>query len=739
MFSKSGHVWNFFRAGGLDQALVDSAGDLACLAELDPKHWVALSCPVSGLEFDLRTLELIDTDGDGRIRVPEILAAAALVSACLKEPADIRNGAGALTLAAIADTTEPGKAALASARWMLAALGRPEAPSVSLADVAAMTPLLARHRALGDGVISPDAAEDAAARRVLEEIAATPGPEAAGKAKGINEAGRDRFFRTLVEFSEWWKGCEGAGAPAVMPFGADTPEAFAAYEAVQTKIEDYFTRCKLAEFDPRAGGILNRSESDYAPLAANTLTVEIEGIAGLPLAQAGPRHPLPLSTGLNPAWAERISRFRARVVAPLVGDGTDVLTEADWSAVKRRLAPHTEWRKSRKGAEVEKLGIARVREILAGDARARMDDLFQRNRVISREAARIESVERLVRYHRDLHALLRNFVNFANFYDPATPTVFDAGRLYLDQRTCHLCVRVENPAGHATFAGLSRMYLAYCDCTRPGGGKMTIVAAFTQGDSESLTVGRNGIFYDRQGRDWDATVVKVIENPISIRQAFWMPYKRLSRFISDQIEKFGAAKDKAAHEAATAQVSGALPAAEAGKPGRKEPFDIAKFAGIFAAIGLAVGAIGGALAAMLAAFFKLEWWQMPMALAGIIIAVSGPAMIIAWLKLRQRTLVPVLEGNGWAINGRVKINIPLGKSLTELRRMPANARLSLKDPFSDKAARRRRYYAVIILLLIAAAIHAWRAEIKSVVGRIIHAAPPAATADNPASSPVTPK
>ena len=55
---------------------------------------------------------------------------------------------------------------------------------------------------------------------------------------------------------------------------------------------------------------------------------------------------------------------------------------------------------------------------------------------------------------------------------------------------------------------------------------MTIAAAFTAGDSDNLMVGRNGVFYDRKGRDWDATIVKIVEHPISIRQAFWLPYKQ---------------------------------------------------------------------------------------------------------------------------------------------------------------------------------------------------------------------
>ena len=69
-----GHRWRFFRAGGFDQVRLDSGADLLALEKLDQKLWVALACPTEGLEFDKKTLELIDSDSDGRIRAPELLA-----------------------------------------------------------------------------------------------------------------------------------------------------------------------------------------------------------------------------------------------------------------------------------------------------------------------------------------------------------------------------------------------------------------------------------------------------------------------------------------------------------------------------------------------------------------------------------------------------------------------------------------------------------------------------------------
>ncbi|HLQ38991.1 MAG TPA: hypothetical protein VK348_14370, partial [Planctomycetota bacterium] len=73
--STSQHRWSFYRAGGVDQVRLDKGADIFNLDQLDQKLWVALSCPVKGLEFDQRTLELLDTDKDAHVRPPEIIAA----------------------------------------------------------------------------------------------------------------------------------------------------------------------------------------------------------------------------------------------------------------------------------------------------------------------------------------------------------------------------------------------------------------------------------------------------------------------------------------------------------------------------------------------------------------------------------------------------------------------------------------------------------------------------------------
>ena len=225
---------------------------------------------------------------------------------------------------------------------------------------------------------------------------------------------------------------------------------------------------------------------------------------------------------------------------------------------------------------------------------------------------------------------------------------------------------------------------------------MTIAAAFTGGDSDQLMVGRNGIFYDRKGQDWDATIIKVIENPISIRQAILSPYKRFGRMIGEQIEKMAAARDKAMTDKASTSIAGTAKTTETGKP--VTPFDIGKFVGIFAAVGLAIGAIGTVLVSVFSSFFALIWWQMPLAIVGILVLISGSSVILAWLKLRQRSLAPILDANGWAVNARVKINIPFGTSLTGTAKLPAGSQRTMSDPYKSSSA---SWIWLIIITVIA--------------------------------------
>jgi len=695
--STPAHTWNFFRTGGVDQVALTTGADLLALEHLDQKLWVALACPVKGLELDEKTLALIDTDGDGRIRVPELLAAITWSAARLSDVGTLLAGTDGLPLAALNLNTPEGRAVHASAQQILANLGKKNATTITIAESADTAKIFAASPLNGDGVIPPEAAAEAATKQLITDmIASTGGTAVRTGSLGVTAADIEKFFVALADYAAW---ATAGAAAAVLPLGDQTSAASAAIAAVRAKIDDFFARCRLAAFDARALAALNRSETEFLAIAAKELTRSAAEVAGFPLARIEAGRTLPLLDGVNPAWSAALATLHAAAVTPIFGAAKTTLTAAEWADLQTRFTAHDAWAAAKAGAACEKLGLARAQEILASKGRDALATLLAEDLSLAPQFAAMAGVERLARYHRDLRSLLHNFVNFADFYSRDRWAVFQAGTLFLDSRSTEFCVRIDAPN---PLAVMSKAYIAYCSCTRAGCPPMNLAACFTQGDSDYLFVGRHGVFYDRAGRDWDAVITGIVDNPISIRQAFWSPYKKFLRMIEEQVAKRAAAAE-AASNARLATAAEKTANADAVKVEPPNKVDV----GAVAAIGVAISGAVTAITLILGYVFALKLWQYPLVLVGLVLVISAPSMLIAWLKLRQRTLGPLLEGNGWAVNGRVKINIPFGTALTDVAVLPAGSHRSLEDPYEDKAAakqKRRATFFIVVVLLAAAAL-----------------------------------
>jgi hypothetical protein len=690
------HRWRFFRYGGFDQVAIETGEDLRHLDELDPKLWTALSCPTTGLEFDSRTLALLDADGDGQIRVPEILAGVRWACQVLKDP-EVLIADGELPLAAIDDSHAEGATLKAAATKVAAYLDKADAGALAVEDFADMTRLFSPDHVNGDGVVPAALTGDEGLARVIDEIITSQGGVADRSGEpGVTAETLEAFFAQAESVLEWRQRAAEA-AELILPLGEATSAAAEVFESVRTKVDDYFARCRLAAFDARATEVLNPPTAVYEALGGRQIDAGDVEVSVLPLAAIEGGRDLPLVEGVNPAWETRIAQLHDEVVQPLLGS-RDSLSQEDWQALATKFSAYRGWMAERPVTAVHDLDPAHLQQILGDGTRERLAALIEQDLMADTSAANIDAVERLVRYQRDLVTLLRNFVTLSDFYGGENKAIFQAGTLYLDQRSCELVLRVSDMGKHAGMAPFSGCYLVYCNCVRAGSEPLSIVAALTGGEVDELMVpGRNGVFYDREGRDWKATVVKVVEQPVSIRQAFWAPYRRLAALIESQIRKFAASRDKDIESKSAANVTGV---AEQSAP---PPFDIAKFAGIFAAIGLAVGALGAVLAAAIAGLFTLAWWQLPLVIAVVFLLISTPSMLLAYMTLRRRNLGPLLDANGWAVNTRARINVPFGGSLTSVAALPEGATRSLSDPFAEKKRPWRTWLfliAIVILLVV---------------------------------------
>ncbi len=680
------HIWSFSTVGGVKRVNLESGADLQNLANLDPKLWTALSCPVDGLEIDKKTLEIIDVDNDGKIRVPELIEAAEWVTSILKNPDDLLKQEPVFQLSSINENTELGKTLLESAQIILKNLGKENATTLTVEETSDIEKIFAGTKFNGDGVITEDSTSNEDIIKVIQEMMTCLGSvtDRGGK-QGITLDLINSFIENCEKYAAWLAK-KDANVQSILPYGENTEAAYQNFCSVKSKIDDYFIRCRLAAFDAQSTEVLNLQVARVESITANDLSNCIQEIAAYPLAKIEGGKALPVVSGINPAWESAIADFRTLIVAPLF-QNKEHITEAEWNKIIDSFKAYAQWTSEKEGAAVESLGIERVTTILAGSYKEQLLRLIEQDKDLEDEANNIILVDKLVRYHRDLFTLLKNFVTFFDFYTPGSKAIFQAGTLYIDQRSCDLCIKVSDMAKHATMVSFSGMFLMYCDCTsRTTNEKMTIVAALTNGDIDNLVVGKNALFFDRNGLDWDATVIKIVDNPISIRQAFFSPYRKVSRFIETQINKFATAQDDKVTGDMTKGIESVPVKAEEAKAKKDPPapFDVGKFVGIFAAIGLAVGAIGTAIGSLIAGFLGLTWWKMPIAFVGLLLLISGPSMIIAYLKLRKRNLAPILDANGWAINASAVVNIHFGNTLTHLAELPKGAKINLNDPFTKK-------------------------------------------------------
>ena len=701
------YKWNFENIGGCSRVRIASGQDIAHLDELDVKMWTVLSCPTKGLEIDEKSLKYMDRDADGKIRVNDVISVSKWMTGALKNPNLLLEGKDSVNIDEINAENEIGLKLCKAAKQILSNLGK-EGERISLADTADSAAIFAKTRYNGDGVITVTSTDDAAEKEVIAAaVASTGGIMDRSGEIGVSGAQLEQFYADLKAYSDW------CAAEVQAPFADKTDAVIAAYQALDAKMKDYFMRSRLAAFSPDSTSALDVQTSRIEAISAENLSAKEEEIAAYPIARITGKEELDLTAAINPAWA---AQFKVVKEAAISTD-KKILTEADWAAIGAQFAAYTAWKAAKAGASVEKLGIVKVNEMLQQDKKSALLDIVAQDLALKEEAENIEMVDMFLHMLRDFYRLLRNFITFNDFYkkDKDISAIFQSGTLIIDQRACRFCMKVENMGAHNATAATSGMFLVYCDCTtKTSAAKQQIVAAVTVGEVGNLIVGKNAVYYDNAGVEWDAVITKVVDNPISVMQAFWNPYRRMATAVENLINKSAAEKDAKMMANATAKINAAptsLPAAPAAPadgtapaaPAATPPFDIAKFAGIFAAIGMAVGMIGSALVSLAEGIIALKWWQLVLSFLGILLIVSGPSMVMAWLKLRRRNIAPLLNANGWAVNAAAKISIPFGNTLTDVAKFP---KMNLKDPYATGMPAWAKVL-ITLCILAGAAAAAW--------------------------------
>lgn len=648
-------TFSFRRFGRTWQLDLETPADLRRVTDLPEAHWVAVSAPVETLRADETFLRLVDTDGDGRIRPFELVQAIRWAFALLRDPEEMARGLAPLPLDGIDGEHEDGRRVVETARRILRHLGAPEG-NIELGQVRA-----ARAKAT----------EVNAAARVRAESAAEPEVAALVRdvltvtdADALDAGLLDRFAAEARAWLTWRAQGDGEGN-ALRPFGADTAARYASFEALAPKIDQYFAQARAVALDPALGEHFRPTPEALGALDLRDRAVIDEVVRSAPIAPpdaAGLR----LDGELNPAWAEALTTFRDNVIRPRLGP-VEVLEEPAWRDLRTLFAPHREWLAARPATAVGTLGRARLeahlRPAILDAARALLTEAERQMLPL----ADLDRVERLLLYRAHLLRLARNYVSFPDLYLRSRRALFDLGDLVMDGRRFNLAVRVQDRAAHAKIAQTSNIYVIYVRVSGTGVEPFEVAVAVTSGGRGNLAVGKRGLFFDVRGQQYDAQVVQVVDNPISLYEAVVAPIRRLGEVITGKLEAITSGAEKKLEETGAAAVSTVH---EAVVPGKAEQAR----GGVIAGGGIAIAALGSGLAFMTSTLAQLRWFEIVGGVVGALLAVLLPALLIALIKLGRRDLSGVLEGSGWAINLPMRLTWSQARYFTERPPLPRGAR-----------------------------------------------------------------
>ena len=689
----------FRRFGRSYHLNIESAKDLEHVLDLDEAHWVATGAPIDTINCDATFLELLDVDDNGRIMCYELIGAIRWVLDVLKDPAGLDEKRGTLKTDALNVEHPDGEKIRLSVRKMLAQLAKPRGRKISLDEVREIKRQVEETPVSEAGVVLEEASEDAEVRAFISDVLSTVGgvPHPSGT-DGVNQEKLDRFLEDARATLDWEARAaipEGASQTDIMPLGEETAAAFAAYAALVDKIDQYFAQCRAVALEPTLAERFGATAAELDAMDLDDPTVISQVLGEAPLATPRAERVLPLIDAVNPHYADALVEVRAKAVAPVLGDAVDTLTESDWERIKGAFAAHADWRDARPAEAVGKLGAETLETYLDERFRSAVAELIAGSVNTAYVLDNIRLTEKLILYQAHLIDFANNFVSFPDLYDEKRRAMFEMGSLVCDGRRFNMAVRVKDRAEHTAVAKTSNLYVMYVLITsRDKTETIEVAIPVTSGGKGNLCVAKRGLFIDVDGLEWDAKVVEIIDNPISLREALVAPFRRVGRALTGKLESITTAAEKkvdvVAAQAVPPVTSGAAPAA-APTPAP----EAAKSGGVGAGTllmggGVAVAALGSALAYITKTLAGMALWHVLAGIATAVLIVMIPLSIMAFVKLRRRDLSAILEGSGWAINARMRLTRRQARFFT--RRPPY--------PLLAKGIQRRLKWVVIAIIVV---------------------------------------
>jgi len=716
----SSNTMRFRNYGDIYQFEIRDEADLARIDDLDPARWAATSAPLQDLHCDAEFLKYLDPGDSGRMRVGQLVEARDWTFARLARKDVLRGQKEVLPLDALV-ASEVGTKLRAAAERVNKEQGAAEAAKITLADVRGFKSGYRKLLANGDGVVPPDLLPEPDVQAFVKDAMVVVGstPDRGGS-EGLDVERLERFKAQGAAWLAW-----RSGASAAETWGSDTESGWAMVQGLDAKIEAFFLQCELVRQEAASAEQLKLTDEDLRALRQKDRADIEKHLSDAPLAAPNPRGVLGLDGPINAVFVDAFTALREKVIARVLGVEVKELDRTSWQKVRAFFDSFVAWKKAMPPEPFDKIGEDKLRAYLDGPLPAQAAAHMAADKAAQAEIDQVDDLEKLVLCVRWLVELANNFVNFSAIYKAESTALVEMGSLVIDGRRLDFCLRVPDRAAHKPVASESLCFLVYAKISAKEGGPVAyeVVAPVTGGEKGRLRVGKRGIFLDNDNKEWDSQIVDIVENPISVREAAFAPFRRASKFVSDKIEEWVGAQataQDAALQASTAQgVAAAQARADAAAAGRPlppaPPTPAAPAAAAPAAPstpginpntlilggGVAMAGLGAVFASLFSALTSLRGWA---GILGLVVGVLSVSALLGWLKLRRRDMSLLLEASGWAVNLQMKITRRVAPLFAYTPALPKDAYIDRTDVLPAVPGEGRGKRILVLMVLLSAAL-----------------------------------
>ena len=678
--------------GGSFQLDISKAKDLEALEIMDEAFWMSTSAPTFGLNCDKDMVTLLDRNKNGRILSSDLREATARALRLLTDHSSIDKRLDSISTNDFNTEDKEAVQLQEAVGEILNNLGKEKNSRLTLQELRDDKAILCDGLTNGDGIIPADDVNDPELKKMITDIILCLGSfdDVNGKA-GIGEKRLNSFVELTKKYLSWKDSRDFA--PEILPLHEKTAEAYLVFTSIRPKIDEFFKLCELKTFNDNINRIQIEPPSPES-IYHSQQNLE-QYLTQSPLATVGIEPLLTFGKTLNPLYRKQIEQLTSLVLEPLLKK-TSELSQSEWLKVVETFKPYEDWLKTKQGLEVKALDDQILRNYLSGDLPARLQDLIVKDKLLGEKLKVRNDLEELLILQKNLLDFCNNYISFPHLYNPEHRAIFEIGYLVIGGRIFNFNIPVEDIKAHSTIAARSGIYLLYLEITGSKEDKaFYICTPVTSSKLGLLGLGKRGVLFDLDGKEWDARVVQVVQNPVSLSEAFFAPFKKVSKLLIGAVDKISSGTEKELekrlNKATTniqKEVTTGINAPKA-KPVSSSTASTARDLMVTGSVTIA--ALGSSFAYISSTFAQMDLQReiyIGMAIFAIaMLVILLPILVVASVKLHRRNISSILEASGWAINARMRLTSKMAKILAPCPDKPGKVFRKKRDLLKSFSSR----------------------------------------------------